>query len=128
MIVFLFFYFYKVLLTCSLWIVLTNLCSHNDIHQLPDEIGNLVNLTALIGVSNQISKLPMTIKNLTNLKSLHLNGNKLKQIRAEVCKCKSLIDLYLERNQLTDIPEELAQLHHLKHLNIAQYVFPFFIF
>ena len=80
----------------------------------------IVNLTALIGVSNHISELPVTIKNLSNLKSLHLNGNKLKQIRAEVCKCTSLMDLYLERNQLTEIPEELSQLHYLKHINVSQ--------
>ena len=79
-----------------------------------------MNLTALIGVSNQITKLPVTIKNLSNLKSLHLNGNKLKQIRPEVCKCTSLTDIYLERNQLTEIPEELSQLHHLKHINVSQ--------
>lgn len=67
----------------------------NKLQELPGEIGELINLTALILCANQLTHLP---KQLTRLSKLH--------------------SLKLHENQLQTLPQNLVQLTNLKELSL----------
>jgi len=58
------------------------------------------------------------LKALPKLEVLDLAECNLKELPADVCALATLQDLYLARNPLDKLPPELAQLGHLRYLNL----------
>jgi len=88
---------------------------HNQLTQIPKELGNLTQLKRLSLYHNQLTQIPKELGNLTQLKRLYLHVNQLTQIPKELGNLTQLERLYLEHNQLTRIPEELA---HVVNISI----------
>lgn len=84
-----------------------------NIHQtcletVPEEIGNLQNLTNLVLHSNAIKKLPSTIENLTKLKVLDCSRNKLEELPVESENLPQLMTLNLSSNLLSHLPSQVS--------------------
>ncbi len=85
---------------------------------IPQEIGNLVNLEALILEWNHlIGSIPQDIGKLTNLKYLEMGGNELSGfIPPEIGNLTNLGRLYLRYNQLCgEVPFSMTNLIHLNN-------------
>ena len=72
--------------------------SHNELKELPEGIGTLINLTHLFASYNRLSILPPTMKHLKKLQVLDLRHNELN--RLDIGELKHLEKLYLEGNPL----------------------------
>ena len=86
---------------------------------IPEELGNLSNLTVLYLNNNQLTgSIPEELGNLSNLTVLYLNNNQLTgPIPEELGNLSNLTYLYLNNNQLTGpIPPELDNLSNLTYL------------
>lgn len=92
----------------------------NLITELPQEIGNLVNLKSLDIQSTSLTKLPQEIGKLINLELLDLKNNNLNELPKEIGKLVKLKHLFLWGNNLTALPKEIGNLVHLEWLNLQQ--------
>lgn len=92
---------------------------------IPPELGNLVNLTALVLFANQLTgSIPPELGNLRKLKHLDLGANYLKRsIPPELGNLLSLEVLYLSSNRLNGLISfelsKLESLKYLKHLDLS---------
>jgi internalin A len=93
--------------------------SSKQITELPEEIGQLINLTSLDLRSNQLTVLPESIEQLTNLTSLDLSDNQLTALPESIEQLTNLTSLDLSDNQLTALPESIGQLTNLTFLNLS---------
>ena len=93
--------------------------SNNKLTYLPVEIGLLTQLTVLYLYNNNLTQLPVEIGLLTQLTKLYLDGNQLTQLPVEIGLLTQLTKLYLVRNQLTHLPVEIGQLTQLTELYLS---------
>jgi Leucine-rich repeat (LRR) protein len=103
-------------------VVQINLGGNHLTGTLPEEIGQLTELTNLILYGNVIEgSLPSSITNLTKLWELVLNGNHLTgPIPPEVCTMYTLRALNFVGNQMSgSIPAEIGNLTNLEYLNLG---------
>lgn len=90
--------------------------------QLPDEIGQMIDLETLNLSDNNLSgELPIALQNLTKLKSLNLSHNRLSGNPINIFgRLNNLISLDLSHNDLGgNIPKDLGKLIQLKVLNLS---------
>ena len=66
-----------------------------------------------------LTELPQEIGQLVNLQGLYLNFNKLTTLPAEIGQLVNLQGLTLIGNQLTTLPAEIGQLVNLRKLELA---------
>jgi len=90
-----------------------------ELTSLPECIGQLTHLTALVVWSNNLTSLPNSLGNLTNLIQLSLQNNQLNTIPNEIADLPNLQILSINNNQLTTLPNlnTLASLTHLSVMN-----------
>lgn len=88
----------------------------NYLRELPEEIGQLKNLTKLYLDNNSINYLPDSIVNLSQLEVLFLNNNELMSLPNNFGNLNKLERLSLTGNNLEEIPESLVELVELKQL------------
>ena len=93
--------------------------SDNQLTQIPPEIGQLQQLQYLCLYNNQITQLPPEIGQLRQLRYLGLSNNQLTQIPLEIGQLQQLQKLYLHNNRLTQIPPEIGQLQQLRELGLS---------
>ena len=93
--------------------------NNNQLSELPKEIGQLTNLTRLDLEYNKFIKLPKEIGQLTNLTGLFLADNQLIELPKEIGQLSSLTKLFLSDNQLTELPKETGQLSSLAWLLLS---------
>ena len=87
--------------------------------EIPESIGDLINLNSLVLYNNQLSgEIPESIENLTNLMWLNLYNNQLTgEIPESIGNLTNLTSLDLGFNQFSgEIPESLGNLTNLNHL------------
>ncbi|MFX1480292.1 MAG: leucine-rich repeat domain-containing protein [Promethearchaeota archaeon] len=89
-----------------------------DLTELPESIGNLVDLEVLWLPNSNLQILPESIKNLKKLKILNLNLNELKEIPESVGELEDLEILELAGNRLTHLPESMGKLKKLQVLRL----------
>ena len=65
---------------------------------------------------NQIKELPAEIGQLKNIEYIHLGNNKLKSLPRQITNCIKLKELALWCNEFEEIPEWLSEMN-LKDLN-----------
>ena len=98
---------------------LTTIKNQNSfLTELPQEIGNLKNLTNIY-ISANLTSLPQEIGGLENLDELTLHFNKLSTLPAEIGNLKQLKTLILRDRELESLPKELGELVSLKSLQIS---------
>ncbi len=86
--------------------------------ELPPEIGELKELSALDLVGTQLKALPPEIGELTNLRFLDLYGSKLSALPPDIAKLTKLTELKLYGNELTAWPPDIGNLTELTHLDL----------
>ncbi len=92
--------------------------SYNHIHEIPQQIGQLVLLKELRASFNKISSLPDSIGRLKRLRVLRLTSNRITKIPAEIGKLEQLEELSLNENLLESIPNSLALCPALRTLKL----------
>ena len=92
--------------------------SENKLEELPDWIGEMTSLVALVVRGNRLSSLSPTIGNLSNLRHLSLSNNPLKTLPIEMKNLSDELQLYHKKVAWDwySMPEELALKFNLKHL------------
>lgn len=94
--------------------------SNKGLTELPPEIGQLTNLTALYLDKNDLNDLPSEIGQLTNLTYIGLSFNSLKLLPTDFWQLPNLRELYLYSNQLREVPLEIEQLTKLTRLSLGR--------
>jgi len=83
---------------------------------IPENIGNLTNLTILDLGKNGSFELPNSIGDLENLQYLLLDDNRLNSLPDNIVNLSSLKLLELEDNNITFLPEGIGELSNLEFL------------
>eukprot|EP00761_Pharyngomonas_kirbyi_P001890 gb/GECH01001894.1/.p1 GENE.gb/GECH01001894.1/~~gb/GECH01001894.1/.p1 ORF type:complete len:349 (+),score=102.74 gb/GECH01001894.1/:1-1047(+) len=89
--------------------------SKKKLEQIPEEIGDLVNLRQLNLNRNKLTQLPDSLSRLTSLERLYLSGNSLTEFPSPISHLSRLIFLNLDHNQIEDVPASIVS-----HLNMLQ--------
>ncbi|CAG2105992.1 unnamed protein product, partial [Medioppia subpectinata] len=90
----------------------------NEIKTLSSAIGSLSSLEELVFNENEVESLPTNIGLLRNLQTLIGDCNRLTELPVSIGSCVNLRILSLAENQLKVIPDELGRLSSLKVLNL----------
>ena len=90
--------------------------AHKDLTYLPEQLGEIDNLTKLWLESNRFSSFPSTITKMKNLTELHLQDNQITSIPDEIGKCTNLKLLALENNKLSCLTSQIGNLENLETL------------
>ncbi len=85
---------------------------------LPNEIGNLKNLTKLNLAASLITSLPASIGELQALQELNLSFTKLTHLPNEIGNLKNLTELELAASMITSLPASIGELQALQELNL----------
>ena len=93
--------------------------SYNRLRNLPDSIGNLINLKSLDLHANGLTTLPDCFANLVNLQHLNLDENQLVQVPICIFSLVNLQHLNLSRNKLTQLPDFFGNLVKLQILFLS---------
>ncbi len=86
----------------SLWL------THNNLHNLPKEIGLLTSLRNLYMEHNNLSSLPNSMANLNKVTVLHLGHNSFTQLPVQLTKMPSLLLLHINNCKIIEISEDFA--------------------
>lgn len=91
-------------------------CSNSNLKIIPDTFCNLVNLKSIYIMQNDIKYIPECIGNLKNLKSLYLIINKIEFLPESIGELINLQNLYLYSNNLVFLPHTIVNLKKLHSL------------
>lgn len=96
----------------------TLVISEMDLHSLPEEISQLVNLTQFTITKTPIHSLPENIGNLSNLTVLQISRTRIQNLPSTIIKCSKLEVLDLSYNLLIEplIRDILNSLNELQRL------------
>ena len=87
-----------------------------QINQLPDNIGQLSELTTLYLEKHDLTELPESFTSLSSLSNLFISNNWLTSLPENFGNLTSLTMLDLGYNQLESIPESIGNLENLEYL------------
>jgi Leucine-rich repeat (LRR) protein len=94
---------------------------YSYISELPESIGELVNLKDLVLYWNKLTTLPESIGNLVNLKNLYLEGNQLTTLPESIGKLINLKELRLTHNRLTYLPKSIVNIKNSLDISVNSY-------
>lgn len=92
---------------------------NNRLKSLPDSIGKLHSLLWLSAFNNRLQLLPESIGTLRSLRMLFLRDNRIDFLPASIGLLGRLEYLQLNRNQLTSLPRSVGKLTKLQFLELA---------
>ena len=84
------------------------------IRELPESIGNCVEMDCIYCEKNKLNNLPEEIGQLENLKGLTLQHNLFSTVPQALLDCSALEELYFDHNRLISLPEEIGLLSNLQ--------------
>lgn len=87
-------------------------------HEIPAEIGDLVNLEQLYIEGKEISSVPPVIGNLGKLTNLAITGTSVSSLPAEIGRLRNLLSLNVSKNKLVSIPPSMRDLTGLKDFEV----------
>ena len=92
--------------------------SHNNLTEVPDQIGRLILLRDLDVSNNRLQRIDPSISACIRLRRLSLSTNELAKIPSELSSCAMLEEIDLTNNRIDEIPESLAALPALSELRL----------
>lgn len=93
--------------------------NHNQIAEIPDEIGALKNVTFLYLERNKLHGLPPALLQMDSLVGMYFTENAFTEIPAFVFDLTRLKKLQFSKNQIRELPAAIGRLTELRHLNLA---------
>ncbi len=87
--------------------------------ELPESIGQLIELEILLLSNNQLATLPVSIGKLRNLRILELSDNNLASLPEVLGELKSLHTMNLAKNHLKSLPKSIVKLSNLTKLYLG---------
>lgn len=94
-------------------------CCKNDLAEIPDEFGNLINLKVLnLTKAYSLEQVTSKIKNLTNLEEIRIGLTALKEVPEGIGALKKLKLLRMDNTAIVSIPDEIGELTSLEELDI----------
>lgn len=91
-----------------------------DSNNLPDSLGQLVNLEHLRINSEGLTTLPDSLGQLAKLRTLCVLDSQLTELPEGVGYLESLEELYLTRNRMRRLPSSFAYLRNLRELTLGK--------
>jgi Leucine-rich repeat (LRR) protein len=92
---------------------------HNRLHCVPEEIGNLAELSDFLYLhDNRLDSLPASIERLQKLRYLNISQNLFSDFPSSICSLSNLFELRATDNQLSTLPESIAGLSKLRELHL----------
>lgn len=88
--------------------------SYNKIDHLPEEFGNLKNLTELYISNNQLDSVPQSVCKLYKLKVLDLSYNHISSVTAQIGNLENLEEVNLSHNRLAGMPSSISSWKKIK--------------
>lgn len=96
------------------------ICYKNDLETLPEEIGNLMNLTEInLHKAYGLRSLPPEIGQLKKLTSLRVNATQLEALPKEIGDCEALECLFASNTPIISVPPEIGKLKKLRVLTLS---------
>lgn len=92
--------------------------SHNNLQEIPYNIGLLSNLKYLDLSHNQITELSQSMEHLSSLETLKLENNQITKVLAEIFFLKNLKEINLSNNQLSSL-ENVVFPCHSKRIDLS---------
>ncbi len=86
--------------------------------ELPQEIGQFLNLQTLNVNKNKLSRFPEVIFNFKYLQKLNVSGNKIKTIPPEIGLLIHLKEFAANETEISTLPKEISQLKELEYLDV----------
>jgi internalin A len=93
--------------------------SKNRLYDLPEDIGELVNMRSLDLNDNLLEGLPKGIYKMKQLETLNVSRNRLYDMPLTLCTLPNLRKLILERNKLFKLPVQLGNMKNLVDLRVG---------
>ncbi len=93
--------------------------SEIQLTELPDILGNLVQLQVLNLSENLLATLPESLGNLKRLRVLNLFANRLRELPETFANLTELEVIRLDQNQLITLPDWFGKFSKLKSLSLA---------
>ncbi|XP_077998440.1 leucine-rich repeat-containing protein 47-like [Glandiceps talaboti] len=94
--------------------------SDTCLDSVPENLGNLSNLTSLILRGNKLTCLPSTLGNLQSLKTLDVSNNELLSLPDEFTQLKTLHTCDISINKLTELPSKMGEMDRLTVINVSR--------
>src|SRR5438132_4238514 len=92
---------------------------HNELAELPEALGELVNLSDYLYLSfNHLTNFPAFLSHLNRLKYLNVTDNQLCDLPDAIGDMLGLRELRLYDNRLTQLPDTLGKLVNLRELHL----------
>jgi len=88
------------------------------INFIPENIGNITNLSYIDFSSDSIKYIPKEIGNLKNLKGLTLKNNQIDSLPKEIGNLSNLINIILTNNKISVLPSEIGKLNRLEYIEL----------
>ena len=92
---------------------------NNPVEELPENIGDLTDLTVLQVMNGRLRTLPDSIGNLSNLEDLTLSGNRIRTLPDSIGELSNLRSLNLAYNDLESLPPSIGKLTKLEVLDVT---------
>jgi Leucine-rich repeat (LRR) protein len=88
--------------------------SHNQLKNIPNEIGYCINLRTLYIYYNQLKNIPSEIGNCINLQYFYIYNNQLQNIPSEIGHCINLRALRIDNDQAKIISHKIKKQKYVK--------------
>jgi Leucine-rich repeat (LRR) protein len=89
---------------------LESLGLHGELHYLPNDIGNLKNLTGLSASNLKLKELPESFAELKNLRDVRLFSNEIIDLPSSLGELDNLYIMDIGRNKISEFPPSMAKL------------------
>jgi len=103
---------------CAMTSLISLDLSDNQLHYLPNRLGEAFSLRHLWAARNQLQGIPDSLARLSGLESLQLHNNKIESLPSNVAELSSLRTLTLSKNNLNGIPSSFRLLANLERLTL----------